>query len=44
MGQHMLQFAVTGSHAQPMPARDNPWAVYKRTPTLSADAEATAPW
>jgi crotonobetainyl-CoA:carnitine CoA-transferase CaiB-like acyl-CoA transferase len=24
----MLQYAVTGRHAQPMPARDNPWAVY----------------
>ncbi|MDE1948493.1 MAG: CoA transferase [Burkholderiales bacterium] len=28
MGQHMLQFALTGSHPKPMPARDNPWAVY----------------
>ena len=28
MGQHMLQYAVTGQHPQPMPARDNPWAVY----------------
>jgi crotonobetainyl-CoA:carnitine CoA-transferase CaiB-like acyl-CoA transferase len=28
MGQHMLQFAVTGRHPSPMPARDNPWAVY----------------
>ncbi len=28
MGQHMLQYAVTGKHPQPMPARDNPWAVY----------------
>ena len=28
MGQHMLQFAVTGKHPAPMPARDNPWAVY----------------
>ena len=28
MGQHMLQFAMTGKHRQPMPARDNPWAVY----------------
>jgi crotonobetainyl-CoA:carnitine CoA-transferase CaiB-like acyl-CoA transferase len=28
MGQHMLQYAVTGRHPQPMPARDNPWAVY----------------
>jgi crotonobetainyl-CoA:carnitine CoA-transferase CaiB-like acyl-CoA transferase len=28
MGQHMLQFAVTGKHPKPMPARDNPWAVY----------------
>lgn len=28
MGQHMLQYAITGKHPQPMPARDNPWAVY----------------
>ena len=28
MGQHMLQYAVTGKHPAPMPARDNPWAVY----------------
>jgi crotonobetainyl-CoA:carnitine CoA-transferase CaiB-like acyl-CoA transferase len=28
MGQHMLQYALTGRHPQPMPARDNPWAVY----------------
>ncbi|WP_019936993.1 CaiB/BaiF CoA-transferase family protein [Bordetella sp. FB-8] len=28
MGQHMLQFALTGKHPAPMPARDNPWAVY----------------
>ncbi len=28
MGQHMLQFAVTGRHPKPMPARDSPWAVY----------------
>lgn len=28
MGQHMLQYAVTGRHPQPMPARDNPWGVY----------------
>ncbi len=28
MGQHMLQYAVTGNHPQPMPARDNPWAIY----------------
>ena len=28
MGQHMLQYAMTGKHPQPMPARDNPWAVY----------------
>jgi crotonobetainyl-CoA:carnitine CoA-transferase CaiB-like acyl-CoA transferase len=28
MGQHMLQFAMTGKHPAPMPARDNPWAVY----------------
>ena len=24
----MLQFAMTGKHPAPMPARDNPWAVY----------------
>jgi crotonobetainyl-CoA:carnitine CoA-transferase CaiB-like acyl-CoA transferase len=28
MGQHMLQYAMTGRHPQPMPARNNPWAVY----------------
>jgi len=28
MGQHMLQYAMTGRHPAPMPARDNPWAVY----------------
>jgi crotonobetainyl-CoA:carnitine CoA-transferase CaiB-like acyl-CoA transferase len=28
MGQHMLQFAKTRKHPKPMPARDNPWAVY----------------
>jgi len=28
VGQHMLQFAMTGKHPSPMPARDNPWAVY----------------
>ncbi len=28
MGQHMLQYAMTGRHPQPMSARDNPWAVY----------------
>src|SRR4051812_17843064 len=28
MGQHMLQYAMTGKHPSPMPARDNPWAVY----------------
>src|SRR5215203_869810 len=28
MGQHMLQYAMTGHHPQPMPARENPWAVY----------------
>jgi len=28
VGQHMLQYAVTGRHPAPMPARDNPWAVY----------------
>jgi crotonobetainyl-CoA:carnitine CoA-transferase CaiB-like acyl-CoA transferase len=28
MGQHMLQYALTGKHPSPMPVRDNPWAVY----------------
>lgn len=28
VGQHMLQYAMTGKAATPMPARDNPWAVY----------------
>jgi len=28
VGQHMLQYAMTGKHPSPMPARDNPWAVY----------------
>jgi crotonobetainyl-CoA:carnitine CoA-transferase CaiB-like acyl-CoA transferase len=28
MGQHMLQYAVTGRHPAPMPARESPWAVY----------------
>ena len=28
VGQHMLQFAVTGQAAAPMPARISPWAVY----------------
>lgn len=28
MGQHMLQYAMTGRHPAPMPARDSPWAVY----------------
>jgi crotonobetainyl-CoA:carnitine CoA-transferase CaiB-like acyl-CoA transferase len=28
MGQHMLQYAVTGKHPAPMPSRDSPWAVY----------------
>src|SRR6266550_5144060 len=28
MGQHMLQYARTGKAPAPMPARDNPWAVY----------------
>ena len=28
VGQHMLQYAITGKAAAPMPARDNPWAVY----------------
>jgi crotonobetainyl-CoA:carnitine CoA-transferase CaiB-like acyl-CoA transferase len=25
----MLQYAMTGQHPNPMPARDNPWAVYE---------------
>jgi crotonobetainyl-CoA:carnitine CoA-transferase CaiB-like acyl-CoA transferase len=28
VGQHMLQYAVTGQHPQPMPARLSPWAIY----------------
>lgn len=28
MGQHMLQAALTGRPAAPMPARESPWAVY----------------
>ncbi len=28
MVQHMLQYAMTGQHPKPMPARDNPWAIY----------------
>jgi len=28
MGQHMLQYAMTGRHPAPMPARESPWAVY----------------
>jgi crotonobetainyl-CoA:carnitine CoA-transferase CaiB-like acyl-CoA transferase len=28
VGQHMLQFAITGQPAAPMPARISPWAVY----------------
>ena len=28
VGQHMLQYALTGRHPAPMPARDSPWAVY----------------
>ena len=28
VGQHMLQFAMTGHPAAPMPARESPWAVY----------------
>jgi crotonobetainyl-CoA:carnitine CoA-transferase CaiB-like acyl-CoA transferase len=28
VGQHMLQYAVTGKHAKPMPARQSPWAIY----------------
>ena len=28
MGQHMMQFAVTGKHPAPMPARESPRAIY----------------
>ncbi len=28
VGQHMLQFVVTGRKPAPMPARESPWAVY----------------
>ena len=28
VGQHMLQYAVTGRAPPPMPARDSPWAIY----------------
>jgi crotonobetainyl-CoA:carnitine CoA-transferase CaiB-like acyl-CoA transferase len=28
VGQHMLQSAITGQHAAPMPSRLSPWAVY----------------
>jgi crotonobetainyl-CoA:carnitine CoA-transferase CaiB-like acyl-CoA transferase len=28
VGQHILQYAVTGEHPSPMPARKSPWAVY----------------
>ena len=28
MGQHMLQYAMSGKHPAPMPARESPWAVY----------------
>ena len=28
VGQHMLQYAVSGRHPQPMPVRDSPWAIY----------------
>ena len=28
MGQHMLQYAVTGRPPPPMPARESPWAIY----------------
>ena len=28
VGQHMLQYALTGTPPKPMPARDNPWAIY----------------
>ena len=28
VGQHMLQYAMTGKPAAPMPARESPWAVY----------------
>ncbi|RYY83131.1 MAG: CoA transferase, partial [Comamonadaceae bacterium] len=28
VGQHMMQYAMTGTHPAPMPARLSPWAIY----------------
>jgi crotonobetainyl-CoA:carnitine CoA-transferase CaiB-like acyl-CoA transferase len=28
VGQHMMQYAMTGEHPAPMPARKSPWAIY----------------
>jgi crotonobetainyl-CoA:carnitine CoA-transferase CaiB-like acyl-CoA transferase len=28
MGQHMLQFAMTGTEPRPLPTRDSPWGIY----------------
>jgi crotonobetainyl-CoA:carnitine CoA-transferase CaiB-like acyl-CoA transferase len=28
VGQHMLQYAMTGKPARPMPVRESPWAIY----------------
>ena len=28
VGQHMMQYAMTGKSPSPMPLRDSPWAVY----------------
>lgn len=37
VGQHMAQYAVTGSPAQPMPARISSWAVYDVFDTADDD-------
>lgn len=49
MGQHMLQFAMTGRYPAPMPARDNPWAVYEVFTVAGGEqiflaAVSDAPW
>src|SRR2546430_13240662 len=37
VGQHMAQFAVTGSPANPMPARISAWAIYDVFDTKDED-------
>lgn len=37
VGQHMAQYAVTGTPAQPMPARISSWAIYDVFETLDED-------